>query len=69
MLLGSVHVKAARKMLMKLTPDASTELTNSECVESTANDDADSQQLAEAEDVLNGRGQAYAQTIDQGNNS
>ncbi len=44
-------------------------LTDSECVEAAADDDGDGQELAEAEDVLNGRGQAHAETIDQGNNS
>ena len=44
-------------------------LTDSECVEATADDDGDGQELAEAEDVLHGGGQAHAQTVDQGDNS
>ena len=44
-------------------------LTDSECVEATADDDGDGQEFAEAEDVLHGRGQTHAQTVDQGDNS
>ena len=43
--------------------------TDSECVEATADDDGDGQELTEAEDVLNGRGQAHAEAVDQRNNS
>ena len=43
----------------------STNPTDSERVESSADDDGNGEQLAEAEHVLNGRGQTDAQAVDQ----
>ena len=49
--------------------EAAFDFTNSECVESSTDDDGNGQKFAKTENILNSCGKTDAQAVDQGNNS